>query len=250
MTGTFKDHFSGHANDYSQYRPTYPPELFATLAALAPDDECAWDCATGNGQAAVSLVTHFAGVEATDASAEQISHAEPHPRICYSVAPAEASGLPTGSVSLVTVAQALHWFDFERFYAEVRRVAKADALCTAWCYGLCAIAPAVDEVVRRFYVGKVGPFWPPERRFIDERYRTLPFPFPQVQLPAFAMTAEWTLTDFMGYLGTWSAVQRYRRQHGNDPLAEIAGELSEAWDEPDRSRTVRWPLDLLAGFVV
>jgi len=244
---SFQDHFSGHAADYARFRPHYPPALFEWLAQIAPTRELAWDCATGSGQAAVALSERFAEVVATDASAEQVAQAEAHPGVRYAVAPAEASGLADASVDLVTVAQALHWFDLERFYAEVRRVLRSGGVLAVWSYGLFECFPAVDAVVRRLYSEIVGPCWPMERRLVEDGYRSLPYPFPELAAPAFAMDARWTLAQAVGYLNTWSAVRRYRKDVGQDPLSLIASELSAAWGDPAVERSIRWPLHLRIG---
>lgn len=243
----FKDHFSGGAASYARFRPVYPPALFEWLAGLVPARDVAWDCATGNGQAAVGLAAHFGRVIATDASERQIAHARPDPRIEYRVALAEASGLPDRSVALVTVAQALHWLDRPRFYAEARRVLRPGGVLAVWCYNLLAVDAAVDEVVTRFYRETVGPWWTPDRALVDQGYRTIEFPFAELPAPAFAMAAEWTLADLEGYLRTWSAVQRYRAERGEDPVAALRGELGAAWGRPESPRAVRWPLHFRVG---
>lgn len=245
----FKDHFSGHASAYTRYRPGYPAELFKALAALAPDADCVWDCATGNGQAALGFAPHFARVEATDASAEQIANALPHPKVHYTVVPAEASGLKDRSVSLVSVAQALHWFDFERFYAEVRRAAKPDALLACWSYELCHANSGVDAVVEKLYRDLGDAYWPPERRHVEAGYRDIPFPFPQVALPAFQMRASWSLEHYLGYLRTWSAVRAYIKKNGRDPVKEMETELARAWGDPSKELQIAWPLNILAGYI-
>ncbi|MGH8224981.1 MAG: class I SAM-dependent methyltransferase [Gammaproteobacteria bacterium] len=247
---SFKDHFSGHAAAYAEARPGYPPELFAWLADEAPKRECAWDCATGNGQAARALAEHFARVIATDASAEQVANAHPHPRIAYRVAPAESPDLEPQSVDLVTVAQAVHWFDRPRFYAAARKALVPDGLIALWSYDLLTIVPAIDAVISNFYDGSlIGPYWPPERRLVDERYATLDFPFEEIAAPDFHMRQSWTLAQVLAYLGTWSGAQRYRRAEGRDPVATIVPELQRLWgDTPQRE--VSWPLYLRAGRVV
>lgn len=245
---TFRDHFSGHAGDYGRYRPHYPDALFAWLAAQVGPDARAWDCATGNGQAAVALAGHLAHVVATDASATQIAAAVPHPRVEYAVRPASASGLPDRSVSLVTVAQALHWFDFEAFFAEVGRVLAPGGLVAAWCYELFTITPQVDAPMLVLYRDIVGADWPPERRHIEAGYADIPWPWPRLEVPAFAMQAEWSVDQTLGYLRTWSATQRYLAREGADPVLRIEPALREAWgDAPTRS--VRWPLSVLASRV-
>jgi SAM-dependent methyltransferase len=245
----FKDHFSGHAGQYTRYRPGYPQDLFRSLAALAPDLECAWDCATGNGQAALGLAAHFSRVEATDASAKQIAEAVAHPRMRYSVAAAEASGLPDASVSLVCVAQAMHWFDLERFYAEARRVAKPEAVLAACTYESCRVSPVVDRITGGLYADVLGAYWPPERRHVELGYKDLPFPFTEIQLPAFHMQADWTLEHYRGDLRTWSAVQAYIRKNGKDPLQAIEADLAEAWGGAAAVHSVRWPLNLRVGWI-
>jgi len=242
----FSDHFSGHAEAYARARPGYPPELFAWLASEVPGRSCAWDCATGNGQAAVALAEHFDHVVATDASPEQISHAYPHPRVEYRVARAEAPGLPPQSMTLVVVAQAVHWFDRPRFYAAARRVLKPDGLLAVWCYGLARLDPDIDGLVAEFYEDIVGGYWPRERRLIDDQYRTLDFPFAEVPTPAFHMRQSWTLQQLLDYLHTWSAVRRYLRREENDPVALVARDIRRLWGAATR-REVQWPVYLRAG---
>ncbi len=200
----FKDHFSRQAEQYTQYRPHYPAELFRFLAGVPARTERAWDCGTGNGQAAVELAKYFDEVIATDPSARQIEHAVEHPRVSYLVAPAEQAPLADSSVDLVTVAQALHWFDHPRFYGEVRRVLRPDGAIAAWCYALASITPEVDAVVWHLYSDLLGTYWPPERQMTMDGYATIPFPFAELPDPKIAMTAEWSLDDLLGYLGTWS----------------------------------------------
>lgn len=246
MPEAFNDHFSGHAADYRTFRPTYPPALFAFLASAAPARELVWDCGTGSGQAAVALAEHFAHVFATDASAEQIARAEPHPRVEYAVAPAEACPLPDASADLVTVAQALHWFDFARFYAEVNRVLKPGGLLAAWSVEFETVTPAVDAVVARLLDEFVGAYWPPERALVDDHYRSIPFPFDELPTPAFEMTAEWPLAGLLGYARTWSCAKRFEKARGFDPVARLAAEFASAWGDP-ATRAVRWRLSLRLG---
>jgi SAM-dependent methyltransferase len=249
MTEGFKDHFSATADSYRIYRPSYPAELFVWLAQAAPRQETALDCGCGNGQAAVALADHFARVLAVDPSAEQIANALPHERVEYRVAPAEATGVASASIDLVVVAQALHWFDLDRFYPEVQRVARTGAVLAAFTYGLLTVDPEVDRVLGRFYHDVVGPWWPPERAHVDDGYRSLPFPFAEMAAPAFAISQEWNLAHLTGYLATWSAVKEYRRRQGHDPLELVAGELAAAWGDPQCSRVIRWPLALRVGKV-
>ncbi|HEX5831481.1 MAG TPA: class I SAM-dependent methyltransferase, partial [Gemmatimonadaceae bacterium] len=244
---TFRDHFSSGSDAYRRFRPRYPEPLFAALAAAAPGRTLAWDCGTGNGQAAVALAKHFAHVMATDASRAQLAVAETHPRVQYRAATAEASGLDVSTVDLVTVAQALHWFDLDAFYAEVRRVVRRDGVLAAWSYGLMKIDPSVDAVVRDFYTVRLGAYWPAERRYVDEGYRTIPFPFPELALPPLTLEATLTLEQLAGYVSTWSAVHRYVKERGESPVPELVHALRPWWG--GEARQVRWPLAVRAGRV-
>lgn len=244
---SFKDHFSGHAGIYASFRPGYPPALFDFVAALPRGRSLVWDCATGNGQAAGPLAARFSRVIATDASAEQLAHAEPHPNVEYRQAPAESSGLAGRSVDLVTVATAVHWFDFDRFYAEVERVLAPGGALAVWAYNLARISPAVDLLTDRLSHEIVRAWWPPERRFVDEGYRTIPFPFDEVAVPELWIEERWDLDRYLHYLGTWSALTRYVEANGRDPRDEVHDEMAAAWGDPDMERTIRWPLMIRAG---
>jgi SAM-dependent methyltransferase len=242
----FQDHFSAQADAYARFRPTYPDALYAWLASLVPSRDLAWDCGTGSGQAAVALAAHFTQVIASDPSREQIAHATAHARVRYAVASAEQPPAEAMGADLVTVAQALHWFDFERFYPALERVLKPGGLFAAWGYGLMQIAPEVDAVVQDYYANIVGPFWPPDRRHIESGYQTIPFPLTEITPPAFAMNAVWTLDALLGYLDTWSATRRFRQARGEDPLGALRPALAEAWGGI-AERRVAWPLFLRLG---
>jgi SAM-dependent methyltransferase len=245
----FKDHFSDHAADYARYRPDYPAALYEFLGKAVKHHDLAWDCGTGNGQAAVGLATQFDRVVATDPSAEQIRNATRHEKISYVVASAEQSDFPPHTVDLITVATAVHWFDLERFYREARRVLRPDGALAVWCYGLSQIEPAIDQVVQHYYRDIVGPYWPPERRYIEEKYQTLPFPFTELPVPDFYIMTEWDLSEFMGYLFTWSATQQFQQKNGRNPLDIVERMLVKTWGEPQTRLTVRWPLYLRVGKV-
>lgn len=244
---TFKDHFSTSSDRYAAYRPAYPAALFEWLAGQCGERDTAWDCATGSGQAALGLSPYFRQVVATDASAEQIRHAEGHANIDYRVAPAEASGLADHSIDLVTVAQAAHWFDLTRFYAEAMRVLKPGGIVVLWGYGRMVLPEKMDAPFQRFYAETVGPYWPPERALIDDAYRSLEFPFAEIQAPAFNLEVEWTLPRLMDYLSTWSAVKRYQAECGSNPLPQLKTELQPLWDDPDTALHLQWPLFMRVG---
>lgn len=246
MKPSFDDHFSRQARGYAASRPGYPAQLFRYLAGIAPGRGRAWDCATGNGQAAVALAAHFNEVIATDASEQQLANAPPHERVDYRLAVAESTTIETRSVDLVTVAQALHWFDLDRFYREASRVLKPGGIMAAWSYAQLRISPAVDAVIAGLYGDIVGGYWPPQRRLVEEGYRSLAFPFRELPAPVFEMADRWPLDRLVAYLGSWSAVQRYKEANGADPVALIADRLQDAWGEAAQ-RTVRWPLAVRAG---
>jgi SAM-dependent methyltransferase len=246
MSGTgFHDHFSGHSAEYSRYRPTYPREMFSFLAGLCSRRHTAWDAGTGSGQAAVMLADYFDRVIGTDPSAEQISQATAHPRVSYAVAKAEACGLPDSSVDLIAVAQALHWFDFQRFFAECDRVGRPGCVLAAWCYELLNISPEIDRIVTRYYSQVVGPYWPAERAHIEAKYTSIPIPYPRLPTPDFYMACTWSLPGLLGYLGTWSATKRCQAAVGVNPLVELEPELVAAWGDPGTPRRVVFPLTLV-----
>ena len=243
----FKDHFSRTAQQYTRFRPHYPRALFEFLATLPGEHGRAWDCGTGSGQAAVALAEFFDEVVATDPSDRQIAHAQKHPRVAYLVASAEQTPLEDHSVDLVAAAQALHWFDLERFYDEARRVARPTGVLAAWGYELCRIAPPIDSVIWHLYREVLGSYWPPERKVTETRYATIPFPFPEIPAPDFALAAQWRLDDLIGYLGTWSSVQQYIERHAANPISAVESELAAAWGSPDTARQITWPLFLRVG---
>lgn len=243
----FADHFSRQADRYARFRPSYPAELFTVLTDLAPGQSLAWDCATGNGQVAVDLAEHFSRVVATEPSMRQLAHRRYHDRVEYVRSTARACALAAGCADLVTVGQALHWFAEEPFFREVRRVVRPGGVIAAWGYGLCSVSPEVDALVEGFYDDEIGPCWPPERRYLDQEYRTLPFPFEEIPVRRFELVETWTADEFLGYLGTWSAVQRFRRSEERNPMAGLVEPLRRAWG--DARRAVVWPLYLRVGRV-
>lgn len=243
----FADHFSGHADRYATFRPTYPGPFIECLARAAPDRQLAWDCGAGNGQASVLLAAHFDRVVATDASAEQIAHAAVHPRVEYRVARECQSGLQPESAALVTVAQAYHWFDHAAFATEVQRVLQPGGVLAVWCYQILRITPAIDAVLDDFYERRVGAYWPPERRQVETGYRDLPFPFAEFDLGPWWIRADLTLDAFLGYVGTWSAVAKARAAEGRDPVDDLRAAIAGPWGSNEVVRTVTWPLHVRAG---
>jgi SAM-dependent methyltransferase len=243
----FEDHFSGHSKQYAQHRPQYPGDVYAYLASIAPGRSLAWDCGTGSGQAALGLAAYFDHVHATDASAEQISHAYPHEKVRYHAEPAEHVSLSDFSTDLVTVAVAIHWFNFDEFYREVKRVLKPNGILAAWTYHLPEISPEVDPLVSHYYAGILKDFWPERIRYLEERYKTIPFPFEEIIPPPFVMEIHWNLLQLTGFLNSWSATQRYKAQKGHHPLEDLWDQLLAAWGDENEKRLIRWPLHFRIG---
>lgn len=245
------DHFSGVAAAYAAFRPRYPAALFAYLGTVAPRRELAWDCGAGSGQAAEGLLSQFSRVVATDISRPQLASSIPHGRLGLAAASAEASPLAPGIADLAVVAQALHWLDVGAFYAEVRRIVVPGGVLAVWSYGLARLDdPRLDAPFRSFYDETVGPYWPPQRRLVDNGYRDIAFPFEALAPPDVAMEATWTLDELLGYVGTWSALGRFRAAHGGrDPMPPLADALGRSWGMPGSRRRIRWPLVVRVGRV-
>ncbi|MDX2227992.1 MAG: methyltransferase domain-containing protein [Leptolyngbyaceae cyanobacterium bins.349] len=248
---TFKDYFSNHAQIYAQHRPAYPLELFEYLSTLVSRHDTVWDCGTGNGQVAIGLIPYFQHIYATDASAQQIEHAIAHPQVEYAVATAEHTNLPTHSIDLITVGLALHWFNFELFYPEVRRVLRPEGAIAAWCYSDVELPTATQELRDRLtdFRQLVYPYFAPEIDYIWARYETLPFPFAEQAAPPFRMTATWTVDNFIGYLQSLSGTQRCREQHGAEKLNALAQPLITTWQASATTLPVQWQIYLKVGKV-
>jgi len=241
------NHFSEIAEGYARYRPTYPEDLFVFLASQCPARATVWDCGAGSGQATSGIARRFARILASDVSLDQISRAPLVCRTDYVVCSAEQPSIASKSIDLVTVAQALHWFRHEEFYAEVRRVLKPGGKLAVWCYSLLSIDDRIDPVLRRLHTEILGSYWPARRRHVDEGYDTIPFPFDQIETPTLHMKWEGDFEWLWGYLGTWSAVRAYRIKHGTDARDLVTEDLRTAWGEPGVIKPIHWPIHLRAG---
>ena len=243
------DRFSTQAADYARYRIAYPAELYDWLLPLVESRERAWDCATGNGQVAAVLADSFIRVDATDLSENQLAQAPPRPNIHYQQATAEHTPFPNQRFDLITVAQAVHWFDGEAYHREVRRVARPGALLVEWGYQLCRLETSeLNQVLDAFHDVTSGPYWDANRRHIENEYANLLFPFADVQWARFAVVKHWTADDMLNYLRTWSATANYARQHaGADMVALVADELTRLWGP--QVRPAVFPIFARAGRV-
>lgn len=245
---TFKDNFSKQAEVYVKFRPTYPKELFEFLHGLTAEHQLAWDCGTGNGQSAIKLTNYYEKVYATDPSQEQIKNAIPHDRIVYEVENAESpSALVDNSVDLITVAQAVHWFDFEKFYGQVKRVSKKNGIISVWAYGIPTINEELDSIIKDFHDNIVGEFWLPENKLIEKEYSTIPFPFDKVKTPDFFIQKQVTLSETVGHLRTWSATQKYIDKYNENPLERLSQKLKEHWNDIETEKKITWKLILKVG---
>lgn len=243
-----KDLFSVQASDYAKFRPSYPASLFTYLTKLTPNRKAAWDCATGSGQSAFELAKFFDLVYATDLSQKQIQHARRHPQIRYSQGRAEQSGLPPGSVDLITVAQAFHWFDHRMFFKEARRVIRPEGgLLAVWMYEQSSINEKVDEVLREFHKEVVGKYGEPELSTFKADFKNLKIPIQEITPPAFEMRQTWTVDQLKGYLFTWSPTQIAIRKTSKNPVEQFSSAIEAAWGDPNEAREVRWPIVLRVG---
>ena len=242
----FKNYFGPQSGNYLAFRPRYPPDLLDYLATVSAGRNLVWDCGTGNGQAAVGLAERFDRVVATDPSADMIAHAIPHERVTYTVATYHA-GIPDRTADLVTVAQALHWFDLEPFLAEARRVLAPGGVLAMWCYGLCSLNPALTDIVDQYYSSTLGPFWPAERRHVNDGYRSFALPLDEWPAPPFELSEWWTLDDFIHYVRTWSGTNQCIAVMGEAPVLRFVESLATRWGNPEERLRVSWPIHMRLG---
>lgn len=245
----FKDHFSKGSEDYAAYRPSYPLALVETLANLCPAQNRVLDCGCGTGQLSVLLAEKFDEVIATDASAAQIAKAQKKEGVIYRTALAEQSDLANESVDLITVAQAAHWLDLDKFYKEVERIAKPNGILALITYGVLEVEGAVDDLIQQFYYQTIGPYWPAERQHVEDGYQSLPFPFTELEVPTINMQEFWNLDELIGYFNTWSAIKEAKKVLGWNPVDQLRVDLLPEWGEPESKKKITWPLSIRAGKV-
>ncbi len=240
-----KDNFSGQAGIYAKYRPSYPQSLIDYIIRHVTEKNTAWDCATGNGQTAKELALQFDKVFATDISQQQLNNATRSDNIIYSVQPAEKTVFADNTFDLITVSQALHWFRFDEFYNETKRVGKPGAILAAWAYSLLKINPAIDLLIRHYHFNTLKEYWDDERKYVDEEYKTIPFPFREIPTPLFQIEYDWTIAELEGYLYTWSALQKLLKANHHNPVEELILKIKEHWTT-ERMRIV-FPIHLRLG---
>lgn len=244
------DHFENVARYYGEFRPCYPKRLFKLIAQECPQHQHALDCATGTGQAAVALAEIFEKVTATDASAAQLDGCEPRDNIIYRQAPAQSSGLHSTSVDAITVAQALHWFPLQDFFKECDRVLKPDGILAVWTYGLMRTTnESINTIVQYYYNTVVGPYWPPERRLVDEAYCSIQLPFEELKISdldkePLILEQSWTRDQLIGYLRSWSASGYFVKANEEDPIAIIRTDLEATWPDERQDQLIQWPITL------
>ena len=243
-----KDNFSIQSETYAKYRPVYPKELFDCITSFSPSKKLVWDCGTGNGQSAAELCKYFDKVYATDISKKQIDNAVQANNITYALEPAEQTFLENNSVDLITVSQALHWFDFDKFYKEAKRVSKQEGIIAAWTYNLLQIDPITDKIIHHYHFDTLGSYWDKERTHVNDSYANIPFPFKLIATPAFSIKVNWNLEDLEGYLNTWSALQKFISINNFNPVEGLIEEIKQNWPV-DEIRPIQFPLTLKIGHI-
>ncbi len=243
--------FANYSNEYSQFRPTYPEDLFDYLAKICPTQDSAWDCGSGNGQAALYLAKHFQNVIATDTSQEQLALAPYLPNIQYVLSPAEETVIPDKSIDLIVIAQALHWFDLDKFYMEVVRVAKPKGFIAGWCYFMPTINEEIDctleeikKIICEYSTNLI------QIKYVHDQYKTIPFPFKGVCAPKFSMTNKWSCDQFIGHLKTWPSIRKFNSEFGEATLNNYFEKITLQWDRLEKYHLIQWPLNLLLGQVL
>ncbi|MEP7163146.1 MAG: class I SAM-dependent methyltransferase [Ferruginibacter sp.] len=243
-----KDNFSEQAADYARYRPQYPRELFEYIIGLVSEKKFAWDCGTGNGQTAMELSRHFEKVYATDISSKQIEYAVKEKNITYIVEPAESTGIENNTTDLITVSQALHWFDFDKFYDEVKRVSKPGGLIAVWTYSLLQVDTITDALIHKHHFDTLEKYWDEERKYVDDGYSSIPFPFEKINTPEFFIEVNWNTGDLEGYFNTWSALQKFTRHNNYNPVPALMKEIKLHWRD-GHTRKIIFPIHLKMAVV-
>ena len=243
-----KDNFSKQSETYKKFRPEYPEELYKVILTHSKNRESCWDCGTGNGQVAKELSKNFKNVFATDISENQLKLAYKKPNISYSISRAEKTPFNDNQFDIITVAQAIHWFHFNSFYKEAKRVGKPNSKIFVIGYGLLKINPRIDKIITKFYTEIIGAYWDKERRHIDNKYNSIEFGFEEIPAPKnLEMALEWDMQQLIGYLNSWSSVQKYIVKNGSNPVDLIKKELLELAD--NKTLNVSFPIFMKIGII-
>ena len=241
------DLFSDKSDLYAAARPQYPQELYEFLASCVNTRERAWDCGAGNGQASIALAEYFREVYAIDVSDRQIANAIPKNNVFYLVQPAEKTNFPNAYFDAVTVAQALHWFDIERFWSEVKRVLKKGGIFSAWCYSWLSVSSSIDLVIKEGILDIIESYWSPRIQLIHNSYRNIDFPFEPIQAPPIEMEISWTLAELLAYMHTWSATRQCMQQQGTKFFEALRDNLLPVWGNPEQKKAVKMNFHLIVG---
>lgn len=240
-----KDLFSTASGSYARFRPSYPEELINTIVSKCESTGTCLDVGTGSGQLVSKLAPHFSELYATDISYEQLKNAPQIANVTYHIQPAESTSFGNDQFDAVTVAQALHWFDHDKFYPEINRVLKSGGIFAAAGYTLCQIA-GVSGVLEDFYENEIDAYWEPERRMVENEYKSIDFPFEEDEHLRFQHEHRWTFEDFMGYLNTWSAVKKYETEREKNPVNLWLDRFQKAWGN-ELEKKVITPIFLRIG---
>lgn len=256
--------FINQATEYAKTRPSYPQEIFHYIASKTPSHDLVWDVGTGSGQAARSLAGMYKNVIATDTSLKQLEFAPKLANIQYrqtppvmSMAELQQTISSQSSVDLVTVAQALHWFDLPSFYQQAKWVLKKPhGVIAAWCYTIPQVNATVDSVFNRFYSIDSAPYWDAARQLVDQEYRSIDFPFEPAEGAEhtgpfkFVTERPMDLDSFFTYIRSWSAYQTAKANGVELLKDDLVQDLQRAWDEDGHhQKLVKFPVHLRIGRV-
>ena len=238
-----KDKFSKQSSFYKRFRPDYPETLYHYILSFVPVKNSCLDCGTGNGQVASVLAEYFEKVYASDVSESQLEKAIKKENITYTVQRAEQTDFLDNTFDLITVAQAIHWFDLNYFNQEVKRLLKPNGVLAVWGYGLFRTHSTIDEIVVNFYSETIGSYWNVERKHIDTNYESIEINLEELKVDHdFFIGTRWTLKHLEGYLNSWSAVQNYKNDSGKNPVPKLIRQLEPLWEKG--KQRLRFPIFL------
>ncbi len=239
--------FDAQSDIYARARPLYPPTLYNFLVSVCSEHQMAWDCACGNGQVAVDLINHFTQVQATDVSEQQIANAIQKDGITYDVIPAEATSFADNTFDLICVGQALHWFDYDKFWPEIKRVLKLNGIFAAWGYSFFTIAEQIDQIIDTTFLDTIYPYWPDRNRLLWDHYLDVSFPLEKITPPPISLVMEWSVDELFAYLRSWSSTQRCVDAIGDDFFIKAYEQTREIWGEPNMKRVINMDFCLVVG---